>query len=91
MDIDVKKFANFAKINLKIEEETEIKKEISVILDYVDLLSEIDKKEQILDNITGMKNVFREDIPKKYKGDMNLVNNAPLTKDGFFLVPKVIQ
>ena len=92
MDIDVKKFADLAKIKLSEKEEIEIQKEISVFLDYVNLLDDIGKKNDlpIMDNVTGLKNVYREDIPKKYE-EKDLLKNAPLIKDGFLLVPKVIK
>ena len=90
MDIDVNKFANLAKIKLNKEEEKEIQKEISTFLDYVNLLSEINDDNIPMDNITGLKNIFREDEVEKYEGN-NLLDNSPLTKDGFFLVPKVIK
>jgi aspartyl/glutamyl-tRNA(Asn/Gln) amidotransferase C subunit len=92
MDIDIKKFADLAKIKLNKEEEIDIQKEVSVFLDYVNLLDDIGKKNDlpIMDNVTGLKNVYREDIPKKYEGK-DLLKNAPLTKDGFLLVPKVIK
>lgn len=92
MDIDVKKFADLAKIKLSEKEEIEIKEEISVFLDYVNLLDDVVLNDDmsILDNVTGLKNVYREDVAKKYKGK-SLLKNAPLTKDGFLLVPKVIK
>ncbi len=97
MDIDVNKFANLAKIKLNKKEEKEIQKEISVFLEYVDLLDDVwthhgasIQENEIMDNITGLTNIFREDKVKKYKDD-NLLKNAPLKKDGFFLVPKVIK
>ena len=103
MDIDIKKFADLAKIKLSEKEEIEIQKEISVFLDYVNLLDDIGTRHDsrtrhgvflqdslIMDNVTGLKNVYREDVPKKYEGK-DLLKNAPLTKDGFLLVPKVIK
>lgn len=100
MDIDVNKFANLAKIKLNKEEEKEIQKEVSNFLDYVNLLDDVGTRRGVflqdeddmlvMDNITGLKNIFREDEVEKYKGN-NLLDNAPLTKDGFFLVPKVIK
>ncbi|MCF7910803.1 Asp-tRNA(Asn)/Glu-tRNA(Gln) amidotransferase subunit GatC [Candidatus Pacearchaeota archaeon] len=100
MDIDVNKFANLAKIKLNKEEEKEIQKEVSNFLDYVNLLDDVGTRRGVflqdeddmlvMDNITGLKNIFREDEVEKYKGN-NLLDNSPLTKDGFFLVPKVIK
>lgn len=101
MDIDVNKFANLAKIKLNKKEEKEIEKEISSFLEYVNLLDDVGTRRgafshndafdvSVLDNITGLTNIFREDKVIKYKDD-NLLKNAPLKKDGFFLVPKVIE
>lgn len=92
MDIDVNKFANLAKIKLNKKEEKEIEKEISSFLEYVNLLNDVGTSDRlsIMDNITGLTNIFREDKVIKYKDD-NLLKNAPLKKDGFFLVPKVIE
>jgi len=100
MDIDVKKFANLAKIKLNEKEEKEIQKEVSNFLDYVNLLDDVGTRRGafpqdeddmlVMDNITGLKNIYREDEVEKYQGN-NLLDNSPLTKDGFFLVPKVIK
>lgn len=94
MSIDdsvVKKIANLSKINLSEEEQKLFKVELNNIFEWVDELQKVNT-----DNVEPMLSVFneslklRQDKSEQTKADDILIN-APEKKEGFFIVPKVIE
>ena len=87
----VKKIANLSKINIDEVQEETLKDELNNILNWVDELKKVDT-----DGVEPMLSVFnenmkfREDIPKPTKSE-EVLSNAPEHKEGFFVVPKVIE
>ena len=59
---EVKHIAKLARINLTEKEEEKFSKELSSILDFVNQLNKLDTKGvEPLAQVTGLKNVMRED------------------------------
>ena len=58
--IDSKKYSELSKIDLSSEETEILNEQFPKILEYFDLLSQIDTSKD--DNIESISNVFREDI-----------------------------
>ena len=94
MSIDdsvVKKIASLSKIKLSHEEQKLFKDELNNILEWVDELQKVNT-----DNIEPMLSVFnesmklRQDKSEQTSAD-DILNNAPEKKEGFFIVPKVIE
>ena len=94
MSIDdsvVKKIANLSKINLTEEEQKLFKVELNNILEWVDELQKVNT-----DNVEPMLSVFnesmqlRQDKSEQTNAD-DILTNAPEKKEGFFIVPKVIE
>ena len=94
MSIDdsvVKKIANLSKISLTEEEQKLFKVELNNILEWVDELQKVNT-----DNVEPMLSVFnesmklRQDKSEQTNADDILIN-APEKKEGFFIVPKVIE
>ncbi len=82
---EVKKIAKLSRISLTEEEISSMQKEISSILDYFNILSELD--------VSGIEpfsfpynNVGREDIPKRKKEG---VDSFPHKKDNYLKVKEV--
>lgn len=81
-----------AKLELTDTEKEAAKKDMTTMLDYIDMLDELDTE-----GITPMShvfpavNVFRED--RVCNGDMQeeILSNAPAVKDGAFKVPKTLE
>ena len=94
MSIDntvVKKIANLSKIRFSEKEEKSLEDELNNILDWVDDLKKVDTEntEPML-SVFNENMKFREDIPKPTKSE-EVLSNAPEHKEGFFVVPKVIE
>ncbi len=95
MSIDnstVKKVASLARIEIKEGEEETLINELNNILGWVDELQKVDTK-----NVDPMLSVFNESmIMRKDKvssemSDELVLKNAPKSKSGFFVVPKVVE
>ncbi len=94
MSIDsstVKKISNLSKIKLSESEEENLKTELNKILDWVDELKTVNTTE-----VEPMLSVFNETMSmRKDESESNsseqILSNAPKKKEGFFLVPKVVE
>ena len=87
----IKHIAKLAKININEEETKILSKQVEQILEYVEQLNEIDENIEPLDNLTGNYNRFREDVVLNFENKEKIIENAPKNKDGFILVPKVLD
>lgn len=80
-----------AKLHLTAEEKEKSRTEMQQMLDYVDLLNQLDTDGvEPLTHIFPIENVFREDVVEESTKKEMLLANAPKEKDGQFLVPKTI-
>lgn len=69
----------------------EIKKNLSDILGFVDNISSLDLDDIQLE-AKDMKTPLREDIKENDSSiSQNILKNAPESKDGYFIVPKIIE
>lgn len=80
-----------AKLHLTDEEKEKSREEMQRMLDYVDMLNQLDTENvEPLTHIFPIQNVFREDAIEESTPKEELLKNAPKEKDGQFLVPKTI-
>ena len=89
---DVLKLAALSKLKLSDEEIGRLQDELGEILDYVNLLDSVDVNGlKPTYQVSGLKNVYREDQPKDYGYEtQDLLKNAPATQDGQFKVKRVL-
>ena len=88
---DVKNIGNLAWIRLSEKEIQKFQEQLTGIIDYVDLLNELDTKEvNPTFQVTGLKNVMREDVIKRSLSQEDALLNAPEKMDGYFKVKKVL-
>ncbi len=89
---DVLKLAALSKLRLSDEEIERMQIELSEILNYVELLEQVDVSGlEPTYQVTGLKNVMRPDEPKDYGYDVkDLLKNAPAVQDGQFKVKRVL-
>ncbi|MBB5073076.1 aspartyl-tRNA(Asn)/glutamyl-tRNA(Gln) amidotransferase subunit C [Bartonella callosciuri] len=88
----VKRVAHLARIAVHDDEAERITKELNVILGFVEQLSEVDVScVEPLTSVVPMTLRMRED--KVTDGDKaaDIVANAPITEEDFFLVAKVVE
>ena len=95
MSIDnktVRKVSKLAKIRIKEEEETKLIKELNNILGWVDELKKVntDQIEPML-SVFNESMIMRKDEVSSETSDELVLKNAPESKSGFFVVPKVIE
>lgn len=87
----VEKIAKLSKIILNEDEKKLMSIQIGQFLEYVELLGEVPEETEPLDNLTGNKNCWREDKVVGFADTKKIVENCPKNKEGFFLVPKVLE
>lgn len=88
----VRRVANLARLKLSHEELTATAAQLGRILEYVEVLNELDTDDIApLAHAVEMSNVFREDqvLPSLPREDA--LANAPKSDGRFFLVPQVIE
>ncbi len=80
-----------ARLKLSPEEIEKFASDLTVILDYVEQLAEVDTEGvELKDQFITAENVFREDKSRKSLSRDEALSNAPDRDEDFFKVPKVI-
>lgn len=80
-----------AKLELSEKEKEEAKADMEKMLDYIDVLNELDTDGiEPMSHVFPVNNVFREDVVTNGDGSSDILANAPLMKDQSFKVPKTI-
>lgn len=89
---EVEHIGKLANLDLTESESEKFGRDLSKILDFVGKLSSVDT-EQIspLNNVTGKKNVFREDKVGASLSQKEALANAPATHNGFFKVKAIFE
>jgi len=83
--------ANLARIALSEEEKQIFTEQLGKIIEYVEKLNELDTSGVMpMAHATGLKNVFREDLPGESMTPEKALQNAPDKEDHFFRVPRVV-
>lgn len=81
-----------AKLELSDEEKEAAKSDMGRMLDYIDMLGELDTSEvEPMSHAFKVQNVFREDVVTGTDIRDEIVKNAPEEKDGMFVVPKTFD
>ena len=80
-----------AKLELSPEEKEQAKKDMGNMLDYIDMLNELDTEGvEPMSHIFQDENVFREDVVTNGDNKEAMLANAPKAKEGQYQVPKTI-
>lgn len=85
--IDSKKYSELSKIDLSSEEAEILNEQFPKILEYFDLLSQIDTSK--IDHIESISNVFREDIVHDSIAD-EILDILNFKKERFVKGPRMI-
>ncbi|MBT3834816.1 Asp-tRNA(Asn)/Glu-tRNA(Gln) amidotransferase subunit GatC [Candidatus Peribacteria bacterium] len=82
---DVRHIAKLSRLKLSEEEVEKFSKELTSILDYIDILNELDTDNvEPTAQVTGLTNVFREDKvlePESSKEDLLNCSPLPIAND----------
>lgn len=88
----VEEIAGLARLALTTEEKKRFGKQLSAILEYATMLDKLDTSGvPPTANVTGLEGVLREDRVEASLAQEEALANAPKQKDGFFVVPAVLD
>lgn len=88
----VRRIAHLARIAVAEEEVEHLKGELNAILAFVEQLGEVDVAGvEPMTSVTPMEMKKRADIVTDGEIADQIVRNAPMSEDHFFLVPKVVE
>ena len=88
----VSRVARLARINIDDDRLEPMAQELSAIMSWIEQLNEVNTDDvEPLASVTGHALPMREDVVSD--GDMSekVVQNAPESMSGFFVVPKVVE
>jgi aspartyl-tRNA(Asn)/glutamyl-tRNA(Gln) amidotransferase subunit C len=88
---DVLHIANLAKIEVREEEVERFVREFQSILDYFDILDEVDEGIEPTFQVLSLTNIFRKDKPKKSLPREEVLKNARHVEEGYFKGPRVVE
>ena len=81
-----------AKLELSEEEKEQAKKDMGSMLDYIEMLNQLDTSEvEPMSHVFSVNNVFREDVVTNGDDREDIIKNAPAQKEGSFKVPKTVD
>ncbi len=81
-----------AKLELSDEEKEAAKNDMARMLDYIDMLNELDTTGvEPMSHIFPVENVMREDVVTNGDGSEETLANAPERHDTAFVVPKTVE
>ena len=88
----VKRVAHLARIALTDEEAAKMEGELNTILGFVERLGEVNiEGVEPMTSVTPMAMKMRQDVVADGNKADDVVANAPVTAESFFLVPKVVE
>lgn len=93
VDLDtVKRVAHLARIAVTEDEAARMQGELNAILGFVEQLNEVDVEGvEPMTSVVEMAMRKRTDVVTDGDKAEDIVANAPLSEDHFFLVPKVVE
>lgn len=81
-----------AKLSLSEEEKEAAKTDMANMLDYIDMLNELDTDGgEPMSHVFPVNNVFREDVVTNENQREAMLSNAPEQKDGCYKVPRTFD
>ncbi len=90
--IDVKYVAHLARMHLSDDEATVFQKQLDHVLEHVRSLSglDVDGVESTA-HAVPVHNVFREDETSRTLDHDQVMDNAPVARQGLFIVPRILE
>ena len=89
---EVRKIAQLARIELTPEEQTRHAETMSAVLDYMKILNEVDTTGvEPTSQVTGLTNVYREDVVVESKLGKQLIAQMPEVEMEELVVPGVFE
>ena len=81
-----------AKLSLSPEEKEAAKSDMSRMLEYIDMLNQLDTSEvEPMSHVFDIHNVFREDVVENGDESDAMLSNAPEQKEKQYKVPRTVE
>ena len=91
MKIDVKHIAKLANLPLKDEEISKLESQLESTIEYIEMLNEVDTKNiEPTSQVTGLKNVTRDDIATESLSQDQALSNTTDKHNGLFKVKGIL-
>jgi aspartyl-tRNA(Asn)/glutamyl-tRNA(Gln) amidotransferase subunit C len=88
----VRRIARLARIKITDAEAKGLVKELSGILNWVEQLDEVDTSAvEPMTRVVPIELKKREDVVSDGGIAADILKNAPMAEDGFFVVPKIVE
>jgi aspartyl-tRNA(Asn)/glutamyl-tRNA(Gln) amidotransferase subunit C len=88
----VRKVAKLARLNEPEERLEPLARELNGIMAWIEQLAEVDVEGvEPMASAVNLKLPLREDVVTEGGDPARILANAPLTRDNFFVVPKVVE
>lgn len=88
----VRRIAHLSRIRLEEERIEPMREELNAILAFIEQLNEVDTSGvEPMTSVVRNKMRLRKDVVSDGNKADDIVANAPVTDDGFFMVPKVVE
>ncbi len=89
---EIEMIASLSRLKISEEEISDVTEQLDKFLVYVENLKSIDtEKIEPTTYALPIQNVFRKDEVKKSLTQEEALSNAPLSEDGYFKVPRVLE
>ena len=88
---EVKKIAGLSRLSLSKEELVKHTGDMNNILDYMDLLNEVDTDNMELVNVHDMKSPLRDDKFEESLSKDSVIENSPESSEDYIKVPIVLK
>ncbi len=88
---DVLHTANLAKIELEEEDIQKFRQDFQDILDYFNILDEVEEDIKPSSHVLSLVNIFREDKEGECLSQEEALKNAKNVEDGYIKGPRVIE
>ena len=86
------KVAKLARIEVESQDLKALAKEFNDILGFIEQLNEVDVEGiEPMTSVTPQKLIRRSDNVTDGNKQTSVLNNAPISREGFFAVPKVVE
>jgi aspartyl-tRNA(Asn)/glutamyl-tRNA(Gln) amidotransferase subunit C len=91
-DSTVRRIARLARIRITDEEAEQLRSELSGILAWVEQLAEVDTSDvEPMTRVVPIELKMRRDEITDGGITQDVTRNAPATRDGYFVVPKIVE
>lgn len=89
MKVDIEYLENLSKLKIKEEEKAEFEKSLESILDFVDVITELELPEEDTSRAVDISTLREDEVVYIEKCDV--ISNAPKKKDGCYVTPLVVE